>query len=180
MNRLKTASQLILEDSSGTSKYGCLMLFFDYDKAALRKLIDKEDICEVEGGFENESHVTILYGFHDTVEPKSVLNLMKEKGNLSNIRSIPLIRLSLFKNDGFEVLKFDIMNAEINKLNKLCINNFKYTNKYPIFKAHATVCYLLPGTGEKYLKKFANMKFEGKPTKLVFSDKNRNKSSIAL
>jgi len=180
MNRLETLSQLILEDSSGNSKYGCLMLFFDYDKAALRKLIDKEDICESEGGFENESHVTVLYGFHKTVEPKAVLELVKEKGNLDNIKSIPLTRLSLFKNKGFDVLKFDIMSSELNKLNKLCTKNFEYTNKYPIYKAHATVCYLQPGTGDKYLKKFANMKFEGKPTKMVYSTYDKQKSSFTI
>jgi len=177
---LKSIAQLILEASKGSAKYGCLMLFFDYDKDKLKKLIDKEDLCEAEGGFEDESHVTLLYGFHDDVEPKAVLNFIEEKGNLSSIKSIPLVRLSLFKNKDFEVLKFDVMSSELNKLNKLCTKNFKYTNKYPEYKAHATVAYLMPGTGEKYLKKFANMKFEGKPTKMVFSDKDKNKSSFKL
>lgn len=176
---LKTISQLILE-SKQLGYGGCLMLFFDYDKAALKKLIDEEDICETEGGFENESHITILYGISDSTEPKDVLNLVKEKGNLDNIKKIPLTRLSLFKNKDYEVLKFDIMDAELNKLNKLCTKNFEYTNKYPIYKAHATVCYLQPGTGEKYLKKFANMKFEGKPTKMVYSTHDKQKSSFTL
>lgn len=180
MKKLKTTSQLILEASDKKVKYGCLMLYIDYDRTEIDKMIEKEDINKDEGGIEDESHITILYGFHDNTDPDKVIELAEKKGNIRNLKKIPLSRVSLFKNEKADVLKFDITEAELNKLNKLMCNEFDYTNTHPTYHAHSTIAYLMPGTGEKYLKKLANTKTFAVPTKLVYSDAKKKKTTLDL
>lgn len=59
--------------------------------------------------------------------------------------------VSLFKNDKFDVIKFDVeknktLETIYNRLSKL-----PNSNEYPDYKPHVTVAYVKSGLGEKYL-----------------------------
>lgn len=136
--------------------YGCLMLYFDLSwwNPFVGRYIDIEDIYEDENkqfGLEYESHCTVLYGF--TEWDKLIQDELKSK--LQNPRSVNLkfINISMFGNDEYDVIKFDIDSPDLIKINKWCTDNFKYETDYPNYHPHSTISYVKSGTGKKYVKR---------------------------
>ena len=91
--------------------YGCVMLYFKFpDLKEIQKTINKKDLYKKgEGyGFEDEPHVTLLYGLHsEEIADKKVLD---------SVRDIPygklkLHNISMFDNPDYDVLKFDVQGT---------------------------------------------------------------------
>jgi tRNA nucleotidyltransferase/poly(A) polymerase/2'-5' RNA ligase len=168
------------ESKENQIEYGALMLFIDTNNwNKYTSLINKNDLYEKnnEFGVEDEPHVTLLYGFKDNVTNKQVFDLYKEKFQLKPIE-IEFNEISIFENDDFDVVKFDIKNDELSKINK---ELRKLPNKltYPTYHPHMTIAYVKKGLGEKYVKKLnTNLKMIG--NKLVFSTKKEKKSILNL
>jgi 2'-5' RNA ligase len=148
--------QVLLEAEKKDHKrdYGCLMVFLNVDKKAwkeLQDMISEDDLYTEEGddgyGRENEPHVTILYGLHGDIEDEDLEVEIDKIGN----PKIEFKAISTFDNEKFDVLKFDVKSADLNKLNKV-FSKFPNTNKFPDYHPHATVAYLKKGTAEKYIK----------------------------
>ena len=145
-------------------EYGCLMLDLhikNWDK--ITEKIKKEDVYDVPGfGIENEPHITALFGFiYDKVKPEDVEKVVRHAmADKKKIR-VKLNEMSIFTNKDYDVLKFDIISPDLNRLNKALCNEFPYKNDYPDYHPHMTVAYLKPGMGEKYVKKLKkNIIFE--------------------
>lgn len=166
--------QLLCEGSAPRS-YSCLMLdcssLFEH-MAELHDQIDPADVYDDEPGhgIEKEVHCTCLYGIH-TQSLKDIRDLI----NLPVINYI-IGKVSLFKNDKYDVLKFDIDSKDLHRLNKELCDKLEFTNNYKDYKPHITIAYLKVGTGEKYLKNSSDLvgkKFTS--NKYIFSDKLSNK-----
>ena len=166
--------QLLCEGSAPRS-YSCLMLdcsqLYEH-MAELHEQIDPDDVYDDEPGhgIEKEVHCTCLYGIHtcNAGEVFRVLNLTPVKYKLK--------KLSLFENEKFDVLKFDVDSKDIHALNKQVCDSLEYTNKYPIYHPHITVAYLKPGTGKQYTKNSCPiLGQEFTSSRFIFSDKNSNK-----
>ena len=167
--------QLITEGSAVRS-FACLML----DTSFLLEDI-QEDIhsyicpCDVYDdepghGLELESHITALYGIHT-----DKFSEVKSKVNLK-LCQFKLKGLSLFKNEKYDVLKFDITSKDLHELNKQLCESLEYTNSYPDYHPHLTVAYLKPGTGKKYTKLKSDIIGQSWTSNTyIFSDKNSNK-----
>jgi 2'-5' RNA ligase len=165
---------LLFEGKHKTHKneYGCVMVFLDVKKDEwdeLQDMIDEKDLYQPEHdptyGRENEPHVTLLYGLHGDVKDEElepvIEKIKKPKLSFGGV--------SAFKNDNFEVLKFDVDSKDLHKANKK-LKEFPYTNSYPDYHPHCTIAYLKPGKADKYIKKLKNK--EGLYTnvdKLVYS-----------
>jgi len=114
----------------------------------LHNQIDTNDVYidEPGHGLEKEVHITVKYGIHEQQPynfiPKIKLNPVK----------FTLTGLSLFENEKFDVLKFDVKSKDLHTLNKYICDNFECTDSYPKYHPHCTVGYLKPGTGKKYIK----------------------------
>lgn len=136
--------------------YGCIMGYFntspmseldvdtdDY-KIAPEDLYDND---EHEYGEEIEFHVTVLYGLEDNkLEEDDVIRLL-------SMVKCPIVKcadISAFKNEKFDVLKWDIESDDLNLLNKICESIFPFKSKFPDYHAHSTIAYLMPGTSDKY------------------------------
>ena len=165
----------LLCEGTAPRSFSCLMLdcsnLYQYVND-LHAEIDPDDIYDDEPGhgLEKETHVTCLYGIH-TQSLKDIRDLI----DLSSINYI-IGNLSLFENDKFDVLKFDIESKDLHTLNKELCDKLEYTNKYTDYKPHITIAYLRPGTGGKYLRNTSNClgkKFIS--NKYIFSDKLSNK-----
>lgn len=172
--------EALLESSGHKRKYGCLMVFLSVenkDWKDLQSLIKEEDLYTEEEdssyGREDEPHVTILYGLHDDIEDKDI-----EK-DIKNIiePKIEFKSISMFENEKFDVLKFDVKKGELDKLNKL-FSEYPNTNSFPDYHPHCTIAYLKKGTGAKIIKEaktFVNMNIV--PNKLVYSKADKTKKS---
>ena len=141
----------LLCEGSAPRSFSCLMLDCQQLYPHIAKIhdqIDSEDVYDDEPGhsLEKESHVTACYGFSET-KPQDVIPKLDLVPTRFKIKGI-----SLFENEKFDVLKFDIQSADLNKLNRQIMDNFDITTSYKTYHAHLTIAYLRPGTGKKYTK----------------------------
>jgi 2'-5' RNA ligase len=149
--------KLLLEKEGDTYDYGCVMLYFNIDKSSwgnIQDLIDEEDIYTEDGdqtfGRETEPHVTILYGLHASIPDSDIKEL------IDNIKPSKLVlkEISIFENDKFDVVKFDVTGVSkgrVSKLNKK-FTELPHTTDYPDYHPHTTIAYVKSGMGKKYVQ----------------------------
>jgi hypothetical protein len=170
--------QLFLEmkkkDVKKVYDFGCVMLYFkvptlkDYTSK-----IDDDDVYDEEGfGIETKSHVTLLFGLHDTeIEDSDVFDVVMKEDYPDLILDNP----SLFSNKDYDVLKFDVkypkgVDGEVlHKMNKKLMDTFPYTTDFPKYHPHCTIAYLKPGKGKKYVEMFKDAEIIVHPKKIVYS-----------
>ncbi len=130
-----------------------------------------------EEGREDDSHVTILYGI-DTEDSDVAAVAFHGQRPVK----VKLGRLSLFKNDDADVLKLDVDSPDLIDLNEEIRGLLPHVEKQMKYVAHATVAYLKPGEGDKYVGKSvpgaSGKKFTADT--VVFSSKNGSRSEIPL
>ena len=159
----------IVEGNGDTYSYGCAMVYFDNPKLSeIHSKIDEDDIYTKEGdrtfGLETESHTTLLYGLHKEVDESKIFDAI----NKHKIpKEIKLENISLFKNEDYEVLKFDVNEKVLHSINE-DLSKFPNTNDFPDYHPHSTIAYLKPGTGDKYVAEFTQEVVVG-PQKIVYS-----------
>lgn len=157
--------------------------FFNEDcMNSIQKKIEEKDLYfkndeKDSFGFENEPHVTLLYGFHDDSKPNDILECIKE---FEIPEKLVLSHMSLFENDKFDVLKFDLKHNKLFEINKKLSESFEYTTDFPDYYIHSTICYLKPGLGKKYVEKLKNEELEVECKKIVYSDKDNKKTEFLL
>lgn len=155
--RIPTLEDFITESKNEKDKdkkysYGCLMVYLEEKgwDGFIKDLIDENDIVEEDGlGIETEPHVTVLYGFHEDTDVDKLKELVPP---LSEIK-ISADEISIFENEKYDVLKYDIKSDKLFEVNKLMTDNFEYTTDFPDYHPHATIAYLKKGTGKKYASK---------------------------
>jgi 2'-5' RNA ligase len=164
-------------------EYGCVMINLDTPAKDWKKIqdeIDEDDIYTEEDndgyGRENEQHVTILYGIHADVPDEDVEKLIDKIKK----PEIELKKVSAFKNDKFEVLKFDVESDDLQEYNKM-FKDLPHTSKFPDYHPHVTIAYMKPGKTDKYImllnkKEPINVSVE----KVVYSKPDRTKKTYEI
>jgi 2'-5' RNA ligase len=146
---MKNYTQFVdsLNESKGGYDYGCAMAYFNSPKIA--EIQSKIDPADLEGkGIEDEHHVTLLYGLHsDEIADDDVMRVCNE----TPYAPIRLHNISLFQNPEFDVLKFDADCPTLVEVNRK-LTKMPHTTNFPDYHPHATIAYLKPGAGEKYIK----------------------------
>ena len=141
-------STLLNEDREASIDRGCLMAMIDEEYSKIlnkfnHKLIPDEDLY-IEGnefGREKECHVTIKYGFFPDLNELSLRYILKgQKTFMINLKSI-----SIFENELFDVVKFDVESLTLTRLNKLA-SEYPNDDKYPEYHPHMTIAYVKKGT----------------------------------
>jgi hypothetical protein len=153
-------------------EYGCVMLYFNFPQLIdLHNKIYKSDIYidpkDTSFGLEKEPHITLLYGFHNDVDPSDVLKICKSE----NYGELELYNVSCFHNKDYDVLKLDVNSEALYKINSILCKKFngKYTTSFPDYHPHSTIAYIKKGRGQYYIDLFKNLKLLAKPNKLVYS-----------
>lgn len=179
--KLKTLLNTIKE-STGTYDYGCAMLYFSLPEVfKIQNAINPEHLYveDSNGGYglEDEPHTTFLYGLHNSVSVDDV------KGILGNFGygECKAFNPSLFENEKFDVLKFDVNGPSLHETNAE-LSKLPHTTSYPDYHPHLTIAYLKPGYGKKYVDMLKKTKTELKcvPEYAVYSEPNGTKTKIQI
>lgn len=179
----------LLKEAKDKYEYGCAMLYFSFPGQVIKiqDTIDPDDlyIADDNGGYglETEPHCTLLYGLHDGVTLDEVKNIIN-KYTFSDLKATGP---SLFENEKFDVLKYDIGyptrgGAFLHKCNNE-LTTLPNTQTFPDYHPHATIAYLKPGLGKKYVKLFKDKgasEFIAKPTHAIYSEPDGTKSKIKI
>jgi len=121
----------------------------------LKLLVNPEDVYvgDMEfGGIQDDPHVTVLYGYHDDVKPGDVMTASDDV--LPGDIELELNTLSVFENDEYDVIKFEVVSKELTDLNTKMRSKFNHTSTHPGYNPHVTLAYVKKGMGKKYEKVF--------------------------
>ena len=171
--------EMVKKDVKKKYEYGCVMLYFKVPKIAdYTSQIEDDDVYDEKGfGIESKSHITLLYGLHDDeIKDCDVFDIvMKEE-----YPDLLLVKPSLFENDEYDVLKFDVKYPKkeeriLHKVNKELMDKFPFTSDFPDYHPHCTIAYLKKGMGKKYVKLFKDDEICVHPNKIVYSKSNGDK-----
>lgn len=159
---------------------GCMMLYMELEGIdKIHSKIDEKDLyIEDNGdsfGLEKETHITIKYGFKKDVSDHEILDICRK----SKFNNIKFNKVSLFENEKYDVLKFDITSKVLNELNEK-VSKFPNKDEYPNYNPHSTIAYIKSGKGKKYVEIFKDIDLVGKPYKLVYSNPDNTKLSLEL
>lgn len=182
MKKLPSLEQFLNEakKTKKTYEYGCSMLYFDFPQmSVIHDNIDPEDVYVDEEdssfGLEKEPHVTLLYGLHcDECDDTDVIGRSK----FESTDPLTLQNISVFKNEKYDVLKFDVFHDDLSKINK-SLTELPHTNDYPEYHPHSTIAYLKPGTSEKYLEAYEGRSFAVHPKHIVYSKPDGSKLKVS-
>lgn len=160
-------------------EYGCAMLYFTFEEMdEVHNLIDSNDLYEEVGedyGIETEPHLTLLFGLHDGVSTEDVEGVLDK----FTYYTCKAHNASLFENEKYDVLKFDIEGDNLSETNEE-LKKFPYTNDFPKYHPHMTIAYLKPGTGKKYVEKLKGEKYWLAPQYAMYSKPDGTKDKINI
>jgi 2'-5' RNA ligase len=179
----------LLKEAKDKYEYGCAMLYFSFPGQIikLQDAINSDDlyVADDNGGYglETEAHCTLLYGLHEEVTLDEVKNIL----NKFKFGELKATGPSLFKNEKFDVLKYDIgyptkEGAFLHKCNHE-LNKLPNTQNFPDYHPHATIAYIKPGLGKKYVQLFKDKgvsEFIAIPTHAVYSQPDGTKTKIKI
>jgi 2'-5' RNA ligase len=145
-----------------------------------KKSIPNEDVfrdpSDPSFGREDEIHVTVLYGLHDT-QPDEIREFLAKEAPIE----VRLGDVTIFKsNDKFDVVKVDVFGPDLHRLNRSLRSNFRYTTNFPMYKPHVTIAYVRKGRADQFSG--ADV-FKGEgfvANEIQFSSRNGDKTSIHL
>jgi 2'-5' RNA ligase len=179
--RMQKLAGIIKENTASTYEYGCVMLYFGFPMMnKIHDGIDPNDVYTEEAnqtyGLEDEPHCTLLFGLHDNeLDTNTVIKIATN----FEYPSVVAHNVSMFQNEKYDVLKFDIKGDGLHSANKE-LRKFPHTNSFPDYHPHMTIAYLKPNTGQKYVDRMKNQSYQLKPTHIVYSHPDGSRDTIKV
>lgn len=169
----------LLEDSDKYD-FGCVMLYFDFPEIKnIHNMINPDDVYYEKNdrtyGLEDEPHVTLLYGLHDSISDE-IIERVVENIDFGVCR---VFNPSLFINQNYDVLKFDVVGKGLYHSNEK-LKELPHTSNFPKYHPHMTIGYLKPGEGEKYVEKLQNLQFRLTPEYVIYSKTNGDRIKLEI
>jgi len=170
----------LLKEEKQKFEFGCAMLYFDFpEMSKVQNIINPEDVYTEEGdrsfGFEDEPHTTLLFGLHQEVSDEDVINVLDK----FEFGTCKLFNASTFNNPQYDVFKFDVKGPNLHEANAE-LTKYPHTTNFPDYHPHATIAYLKPGTGKKYVEMLKEQEFELTPTHAVYSKPNGDQIELPI
>ena len=137
--------------------------------------IPEEDLASDEG-IEDDAHVTVKYGLHtdDAADVSDVLD------DFDTTIELELGETRCFEGDEYDVLYVEVNSPTLAQLNEHISQSLEVTDTHDEYVPHATIAYLQPGAGAKYV---GDQRFVGEKTSvrsLVFSPAEGEDTSVEL
>jgi 2'-5' RNA ligase len=179
MKLMSLVKQILQEKKGNTYEYGCAMLYFNFPEIKeIHSLISKGDLYEEEGdrtyGLETEPHTTLLFGLHNEVGVEDVTSVLDKFTFSTCIINTP----SLFKNEKYDVLKFDVKGPNLHKCNTE-LRKFPHTNTFD-YHPHFTIAYVKSGLGQKYVEEIGDREYSLVPKYAIYSQPDGAKTKIYI
>lgn len=146
-------------------KLGCVMLPLPMLDLS-RVKIDPADLHEK--GRESWPHVTVLYGLREKPDDLAFGKV-----------SMTIGKLSSFRGDDFDVLKFDVQGDRLREIN-VQLRELPHESEHKAYRPHVTVAYLKPGRAWKYV---GSTMWEGRRVlaeRVVYSSGDKKQTALAL
>lgn len=137
-------------------------------------LVSKKDLTG--DGFEDNPHVTVLYGIHDLDPTPQIIDIIETYPKFS----ITLGNISLFKEETYDVVKVDVDCSDLFALRNAFMNNCYFTSTFPEYIPHMTVAFVKPDSCDHLID---NPSFKGLTAiaeDVVYSCKDGKKRIISL
>lgn len=136
-----------MEDNKFT---GCVMLSIPMMNEVIEKLQKEIKKVMVRNGYrENEDyefetypHITVAFGINVDTDTNVIKEIVGNRPSYFQITE-----LSLFDNENFDIIKFDIMSADLRILNQIIKSKMEVKSDYPGYHPHLTVAYVPKGLG---------------------------------
>lgn len=145
-----------------------------------KKEVTDEDIYatqkEPSFGREDEIHITILYGIHNS-RPDQVAKLLRNNGPI-NVR---LGKIGVFTNPlKYDVVMIEVDSPDLHKLYNLLDKGVAHSNRYNVYSPHVTIAYVKKGRAWDYygIDKWVGTEFS--MNHVIFSSKNGIKHQIDI
>ncbi len=138
----------------GKYDYGCVMARIHEESA--QKILDfnrktiGEHIIYREGddyGREESPHITLKYGLVNGYTEEQMKKILHHVTPFT----IDVKGISIFENEKFDVVKFDVDGKELRALNEL-FSKLPNHDEYPEYHPHMTLAYVRKGMGKRYIK----------------------------
>lgn len=153
---------------------------------ALGRTIPDADIYEPEGGRETDAHVTVKYGL---LEPDVMLLsqvIVNRGASTPTLNKYGAITLTLGKTAMFSTPDYDVVFVTVDSQDLAALNR-AISNGVPCaptshgeYQPHATVAYVKPGTGQKYVGLDALAGTEVTAETLVLSKTDGSREEVSL
>lgn len=145
---------------SAKFEFGCVMAILGNEDAAKvlvfnKKLIPDNVLYNEEGqeyGREIEPHVTIKFGLTTSYSKEDMGKVISH----INPFKVKLVKVGIFSNEKFDVVKMDCESSTLSKLNKL-FSKLPNEDEHPIYHPHMTLAYVKPGEGKQFVRNFKPM-----------------------
>jgi hypothetical protein len=144
--------QLLTE---GRYDYGCVMARIDEKAARIildfnYKVIGDHMIYEEEGheyGREIQPHITLKYGLVNSYTEEQMKKILQHVIPFDVI----VKGMSVFENDKYDVVKFDVDGKELHDLNEI-FSKLPNNDEHPEYHPHMTLAYVHKGMGHKFVR----------------------------
>lgn len=142
---------------------GCLMLSVPMMEQVVERMHDDlERILighgykrDVDFEFDKYVHITVAFGINTQTD----INLIKEI-----VRNRPsyfqITELSLFENEVFDIIKFDVMSSDLRILNHIIKSKMEVKSSFSEYHPHFTVAYVPKGMGRELIERLNKLLYE--------------------
>ena len=168
---------LIEGKDSEAHSYSCVLAYINSVKKEIenwsKKNIKEKDLYVDEGGREENSHVTVLYGLHtnDFQDVKPIIDKLYSF-------EIKLGKISKFESKDYDVLKVEIESPYLHLINKK-LKTLPFTTKFPNYVPHMTIAYVKKDSCNHLLGN-KDLVQKIKVSELTFSSKDKIKTKFEL
>ena len=142
---------------------GCLMLSVPMMKQVVERMHNDLERVLIGHGyrrdedfeFDKYTHITVAFGINIHTD----INLIKEiVGNRPSYFQIT--ELSLFENDNFDIIKFDVMSTDLRILNHIIRSKMEVKTTFNEYHPHLTVAYVPKGMGTELIARLNKLLYE--------------------
>lgn len=161
----------------GLQRYACVLAELgpadaDTVRAWARERFAAADLAA--DGLEDRPHLTVRYGLEGD-DPEAVAALLEGAPPLT----VRIGELSLFRTAEFEVVKYAIDSPDLHALHER-LGELPHTDTHSEYQPHLTLAYVQPGCGERYVGAGPLTGLTLTFDALVFSDRERQRTTLAL